>query len=43
MGGGSVSPFEWILPPVAIGHQMVNSASQQISGNRAKLDRKSVV
>ena len=37
MGGGGVSPFEWILPPVAIAHQAVNTASQQISGNRAKL------
>lgn len=37
MGGGSVSPFEWILPPVAIAHQTYNSASQQVSGNRAKL------
>lgn len=37
MGGGGVSPFEWILPPVAIAHQAYNSASQQVSGNRAKL------
>ena len=37
MGGGGVSPFEWILPPVAISHQIVNTASQQISGNRAKI------
>lgn len=37
MGGGGVSPFEWILPPVAVAHHAFNSASQQISGNRAKL------
>lgn len=35
--GGGVSPFEWILPPVAVTHAAVNAAAQ-ISGNpRAKI------
>lgn len=37
MGGGSVSPFEWIFPVVGATHLAYNSAAQQISGNRAKL------
>lgn len=37
MGGGSVSPFEWIIPIVGATHLAYNSAAQQISGNRAKL------
>lgn len=37
MGGGGINPLEWILPPVALAHQAYNSASQQVSGNRAKL------
>lgn len=35
--GGSVHPAEWILPWVATAHIAYNSASQQVSGNRAKL------
>lgn len=37
MGGGGINPLEWILPPVALAHQAYNSASQQVSGNRAKI------
>ncbi len=37
MGVGGVSPFEWLYPPAALAHLAYNSASQQISGNRAKL------
>lgn len=35
--GGGVSPFEWILPPVAISHVAYNAAAQQVSP-RAKLE-----
>lgn len=37
MGGGSISPFEWIFPVVGATHAAYNAASQQVSGNRAKL------
>ncbi len=37
MGGGSISPFEWIFPVVGATHAAYNAASQQVSGNRAKI------
>lgn len=35
--GGGVSPFEWIMPPVAISHAAYNAAAQQVSP-RAKIE-----
>lgn len=35
--GGGISPFEYILPPVALAHAGYNAAAQQISP-RAKLN-----
>ena len=37
MGGGSISPWEWVFPVVGATHAAYNAASQQVSGNRAKL------
>ena len=37
MGGGSVSPFEWVFPVIGATHLAYNSATQQVSGSRAKL------
>lgn len=35
--GGSVHPLEWVFPIVGATHLAYNTASQQISGNRAKI------
>lgn len=32
MSVGGVNPLEWILPPVAISHAIVNTASKAITG-----------
>jgi hypothetical protein len=29
--GGGVSPYEWILPPVAMSHALVNVGAQQVA------------
>lgn len=34
---GGVSPYEWIMPPVALSHVGYNAAAQQVSP-RAKID-----
>jgi hypothetical protein len=38
MGGGGVSPFEWILPPVAIAHHAYNASAQAAGAGKAKLN-----
>ena len=35
--GGGLSPFEWIVPPVALGHKAYNATAQQVSP-RAKIN-----
>lgn len=35
MSVGGVNPLEWILPPVAISHAIVNTASKAITGKDA--------
>jgi hypothetical protein len=36
--GGGVSPFEWLLPPVAITHNVYNMSAQAAGAGKVKLN-----